>query len=156
MDSVLFQNILLVLLIGSFLIFVLCVLCAAAFSDRGICCRDSNTHRLQRHGTISEDKKVDNKTNDDINEQQQQQQKTANDSVTVQLSQNNGTLPQNSNLSTSEISPKTQIIGLGDNWPLPITSITSSNTNIENKLDDGDNNMILETGINIWFYCYLL
>ncbi|VDK27777.1 unnamed protein product [Gongylonema pulchrum] len=45
MDSVLFQNLLLVLLIGSFLLFVVCVLCTAAFSDRGLCCRNDDVNR---------------------------------------------------------------------------------------------------------------
>ncbi|VDN53935.1 unnamed protein product [Dracunculus medinensis] len=40
MDSVVYQNILLALLIGSFLLFALFVLCASAFSDLNLCCQD--------------------------------------------------------------------------------------------------------------------
>ncbi|CAD6189250.1 unnamed protein product [Caenorhabditis auriculariae] len=42
MDSTLFHNSLLAILIGSFLIFFVCVLCIGALSDRGLCCHDSS------------------------------------------------------------------------------------------------------------------
>ncbi|VDK46990.1 unnamed protein product [Anisakis simplex] len=44
MNSTVFQNILLGLLIGSFFIFITCVLCTGALSDRGFCCRDYAIH----------------------------------------------------------------------------------------------------------------
>ncbi|VDM45636.1 unnamed protein product [Toxocara canis] len=40
MNSTLFQNTLLAVLVGSFLLFIICVLCTGALSDRGVCCRD--------------------------------------------------------------------------------------------------------------------
>lgn len=40
MDSVIFQILLLLLLIGSFILFFLCIFCAAVISDRDLCCKD--------------------------------------------------------------------------------------------------------------------
>lgn len=40
MNSTLFQNTLLAILVGSFMLFIICVLCTGALSDRGLCCRD--------------------------------------------------------------------------------------------------------------------
>ena len=40
MDSTVFHNSLLAVLIGSFLIFFVCVCCISAFTDWGICCND--------------------------------------------------------------------------------------------------------------------
>lgn len=44
MDSTLFHNSLLAVLIGSFLIFFVCVLCIGAASDRGFCCHENDGH----------------------------------------------------------------------------------------------------------------
>uniref|UniRef100_A0A0K0F1C2 Peripheral plasma membrane protein CASK (inferred by orthology to a D. melanogaster protein) n=1 Tax=Strongyloides venezuelensis TaxID=75913 RepID=A0A0K0F1C2_STRVS len=49
MDSLLYQNLLLTLLIGSFLIFILSVICIGACTDRGFCCHEHvDRHLLQR------------------------------------------------------------------------------------------------------------
>ncbi|CAI4224920.1 unnamed protein product [Auanema sp. JU1783] len=51
MDSTVFHNSLLAVLIGSFLVFIVCVLCIGAASDRGLCCRDaSNNSNLLESG----------------------------------------------------------------------------------------------------------
>lgn len=59
MDSLLYQNLLLSLLIGSFLIFILSVICIGACTDRGFCCHEQvDRHLLQRrhhHTSICDD-----------------------------------------------------------------------------------------------------
>uniref|UniRef100_A0A0N4Z7B8 MAGUK p55 subfamily member 6-like n=1 Tax=Parastrongyloides trichosuri TaxID=131310 RepID=A0A0N4Z7B8_PARTI len=49
MDSLLYQNLLLTFLIGSFLIFILSVICIGACTDRGFCCHEQvDRHLIQR------------------------------------------------------------------------------------------------------------
>ena len=48
MDSILYQNGLLTLLIGSFFVFIVCVFCIGACTDRGICCHEHAEMRQHR------------------------------------------------------------------------------------------------------------
>lgn len=53
MDSTLFHNSLLAILIGSFLIFFVCVLVIGALSDRGLCCHDTSFVSHVSHATTN-------------------------------------------------------------------------------------------------------
>uniref|UniRef100_A0AC35FQJ7 Uncharacterized protein n=1 Tax=Panagrolaimus sp. PS1159 TaxID=55785 RepID=A0AC35FQJ7_9BILA len=48
MDSIIYQNGLLAILIGSFFVFILCVFCIGALTDRGICCHEHHEIRESR------------------------------------------------------------------------------------------------------------
>lgn len=54
MDSSFFQTILFALLIGCFLVFVCCVGCIGACSDRGVCCTDRHHFEHMAKPTILE------------------------------------------------------------------------------------------------------
>lgn len=50
-DSIVYQNGLLILLVGSFFLFIVCVFCIGAFADCGLCCHehpDIHALRIER------------------------------------------------------------------------------------------------------------